>query len=153
MLLKLRQLFDREGEKKDIFLDIPLEELGIYSGVGTFLTPVSLRGKAVNRAGVVTLSYNIRFTLRHLCDRCLNEFDREYDEDFEHILVKSTSSDDEYVVCPNDTLDVNELAVSDLLLSLPAKILCREDCKGLCPVCGQDLNVAECKCKVNQQIQ
>lgn len=38
MLLRLRQLFDREGDKKDLYLDIPLEELGIYNGVGTFLT-------------------------------------------------------------------------------------------------------------------
>lgn len=147
MLLRLRQLFDREGDKKDLYLDIPLEELGIYNGVGTFLTPVSLRGSAVNRAGVVTLNYNLHFTLNHLCDRCLNEFDREYSMDFSHILVRSTSIDsDEYVVCPNDTLDVNELAIQDLLLTLPTKTLCREDCKGLCLKCGKNLNDEECIC-------
>ncbi len=147
MLLRLRQLFDREGDRKELSLDIPLEELGIYNGVGTFLTPVSLRGSIVNHAGIVTLSYNAHFTIRHQCDRCLNEFDREYSMDFEHILIRSESSDDdEYVYCPGDALDVNELAISDLLLSLPTKILCREDCRGICPICGQNLNIADCKC-------
>lgn len=67
--------------------------------------------------------------------------------DFSHILVRSTSIDsDEYVVCPNDTLDVNELAIQDLLLTLPTKTLCREDCKGLCLKCGKNLNDEECIC-------
>ena len=147
MILKLRQLFDREGDKKDLNLDIPLEELGIYNGVGTFKTPVSLRGSISNHAGIVTLSYNLQFTMHHQCDRCLNEFDREYNLDFEHILIRTESEDDdEYVYCPDSTLDVNELAISDLLLSLPTKILCKEDCKGICPKCGQNLNEAECEC-------
>lgn len=147
MLLRLKQLFDREGERKDLYLDIPLEELGIYSGVGTFMSPISLRGEIVNRAGVVTLSYSLKVMIRHLCDRCLNEFDREYDLTFEHILIRGESLDeDEYVSCPDDTLDVNELAISDLLLVMPTKILCRDDCKGLCPDCGKDLNLGECGC-------
>lgn len=152
MLLKLKQLFDRDGDKKDLYLDIPLEELGIYSGFGTFVTPISLRGKIENRAGVVTMQYNSLFTIRHLCDRCLNEFDREYSMDFEHILIRTLCYDeDEYVQCPDDTLDVNELAISDLLLSLPSKILCKEDCKGLCPVCGKNLNTGDCGCKKDEQ--
>lgn len=152
MLLRLKQLFDRDGEKKDLYLDIPLEELGIYSGFGTFVTPISLRGKIENRAGVVTIQYNAQFKISHLCDRCLNEFDREYNMDFEHILIRTESYDeDEYVQCPDDTLDVNELAISDLLLSLPSKILCKEDCMGLCLKCGMNLNIEDCGCAVDEQ--
>lgn len=152
MLLRLKQLFDRDGEKKDLYLDIPLEELGIYSGFGTFVTPISLRGKIENRAGVVTMQYNAQFAIHHQCDRCLNEFDREYSMDFEHILIRTESYDeDEYVQCPDDTLDVNELAISDLLLSLPSKILCKESCKGLCPKCGKNLNAGDCGCELDEQ--
>ena len=42
---------------------------------------------------------------------------------------------------------LNDIAVTDLLLQLPAKNLCREDCKGLCMVCGCDLNESECNCQ------
>lgn len=147
MLLRLKQLFDRDGERKDIYLDIPLEELGIYGGVGQFISPISLRGEIINRAGVVTLSYSLKTEILHLCDRCLNEFQREYELDFEHILIRGESLDeDEYVSCPNDTLDVNELAISDLLLAMPTKILCKPECKGLCPNCGKDLNAGDCGC-------
>ncbi|MBR5121887.1 MAG: DUF177 domain-containing protein [Oscillospiraceae bacterium] len=147
MLLRLRQVFDREGDKKDIHLDIPLEELGVFNGVGTFCTPLSLRGSVCNRAGVVSLNYTVSATISHICDRCLNEFNREYSLELEHILVRSTSSqNDEYVVCQDDTLDLNELAITDLLISMPTKILCDENCKGLCVGCGANLNVSPCKC-------
>ena len=149
MLLQLRQLFDRVGDKKDIDLEIPLEELGDYKIIGTFITPISLNGQVMNRAGVVSLDYTMRFTIRHLCDRCLNEFDREYVLNQDHILVKNTASDNdeyEYIVCPDNTLDLNELAISDLLLQLPTKVLCNEDCKGLCLKCGKDLNYGDCGC-------
>ena len=126
MLLQLKQIFDRVGDKKEISLEIPLEELGDYSIIGTFITPISLNGQVMNRAGVVSLDYTMRFTIRHLCDRCLNEFDREYTFDISHILVKSLSSDnDEYIVCQESKLDLNELAISDLLLQLPTKVLCK----------------------------
>ena len=149
MLLQLRQLFDRVGDKKEISYDIPLEEFGDHSAYGEFITPVSLNGTVENRAGVVTLDYTMRFTIRHLCDRCLNEFDREYVLNQDHILVKNTASDNdeyEYIVCPDNTLDLNELAISDLLLQLPTKVLCNEDCKGLCLKCGKDLNYGDCGC-------
>lgn len=112
-----------------------------------FASPVAVTGEIENRAGVVTLRFKTVFTMDHTCDRCLKEFSREYVYDFEHTLVRSVQSDrDDYVVCENNTLDLDELAISDLLLQLPTKILCRDDCKGLCYVCGQDLNEGKCNC-------
>lgn len=43
--------------------------------------------------------------------------------------------------------DLDELLREDILLSLPTKVLCKSDCKGLCPMCGADLNNGPCGCK------
>ena len=56
-------------------------------------------------------------------------------------------NNDEYVVTEGDSLDLDELVIQDILLQLPSKMLCKEDCKGLCSVCGTDLNFNECNCK------
>lgn len=147
MILQLKQLFDIPGEVRSVAFDISLEEINEAQLSEVFVTPISVSGQAENRARVVTFDFNCTFTLAHFCDRCLKEFNREYSFDFSHTLVRSTNSqNDDYVVCENNTLDINELAISDLLLQLPTKILCREDCKGLCYVCGQDLNDGECNC-------
>ena len=148
MNVQLKELFDIEGEVKNLDFSIGIDELEDYSAY-SFATPIAVSGKIENRAGVVQLSYNSKFSMNLVCDRCLKEFVREYDYDFSHVLVRSTNTDnDEFIVCENNVLDINELAVSDLLLKLPTKILCREDCKGLCYTCGQDLNEGECNCSL-----
>lgn len=147
MILQLKQLFDIPGEIKKVSFEISMDEIEQARLSEVFVTPVAVCGQAENRAGVVTLSFNCTFTLSHVCDRCLKEFIREYSFDFSHILVRGVNTqNDDYIVCSDNTLDINELAISDLLLQLPTKILCREDCKGLCYVCGQDLNEGECNC-------
>ena len=146
MNIQLRQLFDIVGECVEIDYSISLDELKDISAY-SFASPVTIKGKIQNRAGVVRLTYESRAELALECDRCLTQFVREFCYSFEHILVASTNTDDdEYVVCPNNILDLNELAVSDLLLQLPTKILCKDDCKGLCYTCGKNLNEGECSC-------
>ena len=52
--------------------------------------------------------------------------------------------DTDYII--GTSLDTNELAKSEILLHWPMKILCKDDCKGLCSKCGADLNYEECGC-------
>ena len=146
MNIQLRQLFDIVGESVDIDYSIGEDELKNIKSY-SFASPITVRGKIQNRAGVVKLTYDCRAELELECDRCLAQFVREYCYSFEHILVRSVESDDDmYVVCADNMLDMNELAVSDLLLQLPTKILCKDDCKGLCFSCGHDLNQGDCDC-------
>lgn len=150
MNIQLRQLFDIVGECVVIDYSIGVDELGDISAY-SFAAPVTVKGKIQNRAGVVSLTYESRAELALECDRCLKKFVREYCFSFDHIVVASANSeDDEYVICPSNVLDMNELAVSDLLLQLPTKILCKDDCKGLCYTCGHDLNEGECDCSKGQ---
>ena len=74
----------------------------------------------------------------YLCSRCLADFHdthvSHYDFDFE------TGPTIEYI-------DLGEEIRQELILANPAKILCKTDCKGMCPGCGTNLNVEQCKCK------
>ena len=149
MFIRLKQLYNIVGEKVSIDYTVGEERLNEAKGF-SFSNPITVRGAIVNRAGIVSLKYSAEFTLHICCDRCLIEFDRDYCFDFEHILVRSLSNDnddsEEYIVTETDELDMDELVLTDCLLSLPSKMLCKEDCKGLCPKCGADLNQGECNC-------
>lgn len=147
MILKLKRLFDIVGEKTDFEFEILSAELEAYKNY-SFLSPISISGTLENRAGVVSVSYSTNFCMGHCCDRCLKEFSRDYSFNFSHILVRSLSGEsDDYIICENDELNISELSVSDLLLQLPSKILCKDECKGLCFICGNDLNESECNCE------
>lgn len=147
MKLNVRQVFNVVGERKTLDINIPLRELEDIRGF-TFSTPISIKGEIYNRADVVNLDFNITCTLDLLCDRCLKPFQREYSYDFKHTVVKSTTQnrDDEYIIADGDFIDVTDIAICDLLLRLPMKILCKEDCKGLCQNCGANLNDGDCGC-------
>ncbi len=146
MVINLKQLYDVVGEKRIVDYAVTAEKLNEVKGY-TFSRPAEVKGTIVNRAGVVMLCYSVEFTLSVVCDRCLAGFERDFRYDFEHILVRSVNTDnDEYIITESDSLDLDELVIADILLQIPSKMLCRDDCKGLCPHCGTDLNFNECNC-------
>ncbi|MBO6116303.1 MAG: DUF177 domain-containing protein [Ruminococcus sp.] len=144
MKINLKQLFSIVGESRDIAYTISTDELSDIRG-RSFASPVEVKGRIYNRAGVVYLEYSVDMTLLITCDRCLKELERAYHYDFDHIVVPSANSDnDEYIVADGESIELNEIAVTDLLLQLPTKNLCKDDCKGLCMICGCDLNESTC---------
>jgi uncharacterized protein len=110
------------------------------------------KGRRVQVAGTVETEVEVN------CDRCLAphvvplraEFDVSYEpaaavaED-EHAELHE--EDLAASVYEGESLDVDELTREQILLALPARSLCREECKGLCPTCGQDLNAQTCACE------
>ena len=151
MKMNIRQLFDVVGESRSFseVFDYSNEEL--YGGY-PFQSPVDCSGKIENRAGVVRLVLCVKFSLNLVCDRCLEPFVREENLQFTHILVQKLDSDadEDYILCPAGELDLDDLVRTDVLLELPTKVLCSEDCKGLCEQCGQNLNFGSCKCEKQQ---
>ncbi len=136
------------GEIKTLPLDTEWDfsQVSFY-GIYPFKKPVHLVGEIVNRAGVVTLSARAKFTFDGQCDRCLSPFAREYVIPIEHILVTTLENEDsDYVLLENYQLALDDLVQADILLELPYKNLCKEDCRGLCPQCGKNLNEGLCGC-------
>lgn len=84
------------------------------------------------------------------CDRCLRIFDKELKSNFK-IYYSSKYSDSEeqntrHLSLSNPIIDLLDDVRSSLVLSLPIKLLCEENCKGLCPNCGVNWNQQECEC-------
>lgn len=146
MVINLKKVFNISGETQSFDVTVPqsdITDIHCYD----FATPIHIKGEAFNRAGIVKIKFTTEFTLNLICDRCLKELERSYVYDFEHIVVTSLNHDnDEYIVAKNESIDLKEIAVSDLLLQLPTKMLCDDNCKGLCPVCGCNLNESQCDC-------
>lgn len=88
------------------------------------------------------------------CDRCLRIFDKKLKSNFK-IYYSSKYSDSEeqntrHLSLSNPIIDLLDDVRSSLVLSLPIKLLCEENCKGLCPNCGVNWNQQECECHTEQ---
>jgi len=96
----------------------------------------------------VGLEMSIRGKYVTHCARCAKELTKTFDINASYGVTKDTAEDlEDYVEAPGGMLDVTESARTLFYLELPSRTLCKEDCLGLCPMCGKDLNTGECSCK------
>lgn len=149
MRFDLNRLLDGAGVSDVATDDVDLSRYGAGGG-HPLRAPVRVTAKAQNRAGVVSLDCAYRLILEASCDRCLAPIRREMTLTVPHTVVRAlqnTEDDDEYLVAPDGFVELQELATNDVIPELPSRFLCREDCKGLCPVCGCDRNVTRCRCE------
>ncbi len=131
------------GESRDIHFDLP--ELRITSDF------ILKDFKGVARVGRTPQGILVQadFTafMHAECVRCLAEFDQSLKASFQELFAfRSRSVTDSGLYVPEDgNIDLSPLVREFILLDMPIKPLCREDCKGLCVVCGEDLNVTTCE--------
>ncbi len=85
------------------------------------------------------------------CDRCLDEVDTAFPIRIDYRWNPAQGADgaedvDEITFMDGCILDVDKMISDEIVVALPTKVLCKEDCKGLCSVCGQNLNHGSCNC-------
>ena len=119
------------------------------NGVFPFTTPVKLSGKIARNAEIVSVDAVVSFTLDVVCDRCAESTKLDFKVPMNHILVSEVNDEDndEYIIIEDMKLDIEQLTLEDIYLALPSKFLCTDDCKGVCPSCGVNLNTSSCSCK------
>jgi uncharacterized protein len=111
----------------------------------------------VRREGAdVLVTGRVGATVPQVCGRCLEAFPVEVRAPVDSRFVprpatgdrvELTADDLEMDFYGNDQLDLGALVETETTLALPMKPLCREDCRGLCPVCGGNRNLAACSCR------
>ncbi len=151
MILDLRKIFAGESKSLSFDYEFDLSSTEI-SGSRPFLSPVRVKGAVRGKDGFAYLKARVSFRFSIPCDRCAEQIDRRYLYSFSHILVRSLQDeeDDRYVEVHDERLNLDELMREDILLALPTKFLCREDCRGICPVCGMNRNNGPCACEMRR---
>jgi uncharacterized protein len=159
------------------FMRIELAQLD--NGRGTFansyrpaeLNPVDDRVSLKSEAtvsGKLNLAGSELFVNGHVegeaqveCDRCLKPIDVKVDTDFSLEYITGSDYESSQVaelgeevmavsVFDGEAIDVDEIVKEQIVLAIPTRRLCSEECKGLCPECGIDLNSGDCNCKAEQ---
>ncbi|MBR3148913.1 MAG: DUF177 domain-containing protein [Eubacterium sp.] len=149
MQLDFTNLFNFDNEVVDIDCNLQLDDFE-YSTYKPLKNGVKVKGKAYCKADVVYLDINVCFDFFGVCDRCAEDFKREYSFDLNKVVVEKLENDenfDDFVVVEGCKLDLDDFIYQEIQLFLPQKMLCDEECKGICPKCGKNLNEGECGCK------
>ena len=148
MLIDVRPILHIPGKELNFQFELDLSDME-FGGRNPISRPVIVEGAVRNQAEVLYLKLTARTTLDAVCDRCGKEFLQEKAVSCGCILAEELQNeeDDEILLLEDGKVDVGELAREAFILDMDTKTLCSEDCKGLCPRCGADLNLGPCSCK------
>ena len=148
MLLDLHEIIEVPGGRVPFQCELDRERLAFPTLVD-FLGPVTAQGQVKNTAGVLELTATVRADMTVRCDRCAMPFDISLTPSFTATLQADAEDFDSENVFPleGDSADVSDVLETCFILDMDQKFLCRDDCMGLCPDCGKNLNDGPCDCK------
>lgn len=147
------------GETKELpfefTLDTGSEEAAIYlKGSEAIPTgPISVSGRLYNLSGYMKITFSTSLPYRAACARCLKTVETVFHCDSEFIITPDDKDgEDGYIRYTDRMLDVDVPVYEEIVLNFPSRTLCREECRGLCPKCGKDLNEGDCDCNKSTEV-
>ena len=155
------ELENLEGSKGDFAHVYQPEDLNPVDERVNLIAPAAVNGKVRLSGNEVFVNGHIDTRAQVECDRCLKpvelpvnvDFTLEYISGSEYEASQAAALTEEEMsvsVFDGGAIDVDEIVKEQVLLAVPTRMLCREDCKGICPDCGIDRNTGECDCITNE---
>jgi uncharacterized protein len=122
----------------DIDQSIPKEGIGLSSEEVDIRSLLNVKARLEKVDNFIIADTRIKGEFGYMCARCLAELysteERSYKFDFE-------------IDPASEYIDLGEEIRQEIIMANPARVLCSKDCKGICPKCGANLNIEQCKCK------
>lgn len=155
------ELENLEGGKGDFAHVYQPDELNPIDERVNLSDPATINGQVRLAGNQVSVDGHVDTRVQLECDRCLKPVELPVSADFalEYITgddyasssaAALTEEELSVAVFDGEAIDVDEIVKEQVLLAVPARTLCRPDCKGMCPECGTDRNTNECNCTPNE---
>ncbi len=149
MYLNLIDVLDNDGFKLDFARKVNPPDTKFRGEDLIFPEGISLTGYFKNLRGTVEIYANIKGIIKTKCSRCFNDTFYSFSFDYSDDITRQGKSF-EGVVLEGSSVNLEDMAYKAVISELPMQILCDENCKGLCPKCGVDLNETKCECDTTE---
>ena len=154
MIIDLNALGERS---KTVDVAIAPDEIDLELENARAVSPIRMRGAVERNDFRTDVNGKIDVEFEIDCTRCLEavKFPLDFQFDVEFVDAEHFGSSGEHEIdsndldtdaLPNEQLDLKELAREQILLNLPEQVFCKNDCKGLCEICGTNRNLKDCNC-------
>jgi uncharacterized protein len=132
---------------KDIDFTYHKENLVYNNETIKILKPIQVKGEVVVSQGIADVKLSVSTRMLHTCSRCLEQFEKDLELIVDEKVSKNEQEGENIVTLEEGKiLDLRDVVLNNIYLAIPFKILCKEDCKGLCQNCGSNLNHGQCSC-------
>ncbi|PHS32046.1 MAG: hypothetical protein COA82_09545 [Alkaliphilus sp.] len=159
MNINLSRIMAVNNNQVDLDYQIDVESINYYGDKIIISKPASLRGKLYYMDEKTFLDCAISAELQVNCSRCLKSFHRDLSAKLSVELIEeqdglnaddaNDDDDDDIILYQDDNIDLAKIVREQIIMSIPMKLLCHENCKGLCVQCGVNKNEEQCQCKLD----
>ncbi len=148
MRVNLSDIIEMPGKEEAFSCRLDTKRLE-HPSTAEFLSPPEADVVIKNVGGILRLTGMITSRLSSYCDRCGTLFDHDSELSLDLRLAADLLDEDNPDIFPldGDELDLSDVLETCFILNADTKLLCKEDCAGLCPRCGKNLNGEPCSCR------
>lgn len=151
MYINLSKIFSQDEKVYYFDGNIDIDSFNNTIGEYTITKPIIYKGEIYRAEREYFINANIKYTYTTKCDRCLKAINREANTTLTGKLVQNDldefEEDENLLFYENNKLEIDNYVLMEVISSLPMKSLCDEECKGICSICGKDLNDGDCNCE------
>ena len=152
MIIDLSEIIRNVDEKIDIDCDIAFDDTKFMGDLFTFEKPLHVKGHIPNNSKSLELNAIVTGEMGVECARCRKPLSVPVNFDIEEVIMQDTGEDaaEDVILISDEKLDIYDIIANNFFMNVEGKYLCSDDCKGLCPKCGADLNVTQCDCDADE---
>ncbi len=153
MVIDLTGIINSVGLKKDFSGSLSLNEFEFSGEAYSFTQPLQVSGCIMNTGDTYELVALVSGYINLNCYRCTVDITKSFEFSINEKLTNSDDSEqnEDVVKFEGNILDIEDIIINNIFVNLSMKYLCSDECRGLCPICGVDLNKEECRC-TNEKI-
>lgn len=140
------------GQEYPFETEVPIEDME-FVGDPIHFEDVKVRGVMVGTGERVSIRAEVDTTLATRCSRCLEDVNLPLSAEVDAVFARTVDPDDpDLYVFEASSVDLTDAVRDALIMEIPMMVLCKEDCKGLCPTCGANRNKVSCTCQKGDEI-
>ena len=151
MELNISDALHQNGAKFPFAFEENFQNFEYLGRLISFAESVSFAGEYTYDGKSLFVTGRIRTAFHSNCAKCndsfVEAFSCEYEEVFHNSALEFVDEDEECYTFSGDSVKLDKSVMDNILLQMPMTSYCKEDCKGICPVCGTNLNYSTCNCK------
>lgn len=149
MLVDLSPIIKVTGAKIELDNEVGLKDAEFLGETYSFREPLRIKGEIYNNGQSLTLAAAVSGIMQTECARCLKPIEVNVDFEINELLSRAedgAKEDEDIILFDGYEIELDEIVTDNFLMNVSGKYLCNEDCAGLCPKCGHDLNESDCGC-------
>lgn len=148
MTIDVSSILKEIGGRVDLDGDVTLPDTE-FLGEYRFPQPLKISGSVSNNGKSLILRAEAKGLMTTNCARCMKEITVPAEFRIDENLSRDDgeiSNNEDVILFHDTTIDIDDIVYNNFLMSVEGRYLCSEDCRGLCPTCGKDLNEGDCDC-------